>query len=474
MPNVTRNMGSSRRDYSNREKNSGWFHSMCEAKVNTTVFSPSVKVTFRPQSRSSIHKPYPDVADQHIPPSQRIVYYSHCSKITDEMPHCEHHLRVIPLNHTLNPSDYKAVLVLQPQRQNLCDAVSHYNHIMQWAREQLPVREYRKDVVVYHGPATSVARGSSPHHTSTCPTARILISKPMWDTHFQLPTKKIASSHLLESRYQRQQHDKENARKQRLPRTTMAAYGVHISVPNFISFLERHCRAQEMVGLSQLKGSGSQTYSSCYKVPPMQLTRQKPPNPSKHQSNESRYLVSSTQSCLNKPHKAKNCPSTLSFPTCGGKPHTLLHFEPKCKNQGSESDAVPTSGETASTLSAAMSAVVNSDKTALLSTAQVEILNPTGSPRAVWALLHTATQVSFIPEGCLQKLRFRCNNGLQFALEVFVLPELRCPLKFVVLCLADPSFDMPGSIDHLIGADLLPQLMTGGPTSCSRVYVWVG
>ncbi|KAJ8874746.1 hypothetical protein PR048_025612 [Dryococelus australis] len=65
-------------------------------------------------------------------------------------------------------------------------------------------------------------------------------------------------------------------------------------------------------------------------------------------SPQDRYTIS---------HQAKFCPSTLSYHICGSKHHTLLHFEPKSKNQGSGYDTVLPSGETASTLSAVMSTV---------------------------------------------------------------------------------------------------------------------
>ncbi|XP_063245165.1 uncharacterized protein LOC134546326 [Bacillus rossius redtenbacheri] len=150
---------------------------------------------------------------------------------------------------------------------------------------------------------------------------------------------------------------------------------------------------------------------------------------------------------------------------------------------------------------------------------QVNILDRTGTPFVVRALLDTASQASFISEKCVQNLRLTKRGahlpiqGLsntpvnvaksyvsvvitpvgilasQFALDVFVLPRItssvpgtklsdRVRKSVAHLHLADPAFDTPGPVDLLIGADLVPYLMKGGkidgsPVALDSVLGWI-
>ncbi|XP_063243611.1 uncharacterized protein LOC134542933 [Bacillus rossius redtenbacheri] len=226
--------------------------------------------------------------------------------------------------------------------------------------------------------------------------------------------------------------------------------------------------------------------------------------------------------CLSPSHRSNWCPSKSSCHHCKARHHSMLHFGGQRSEEDSipsNSDKEPPSSDSNPATVAVTAAKPTSTTTILLSTAQVQIFDRSGVPCVVRALLDTASQASFITEQCLQRLRLVRRqahlpiHGLsstpvnvaksytsvvispvgnpdnQFALDVFVLPRITNNLPSAKLSsdvrrsvahlkLADPSFDTPGPVDLLIGADLFPLLVTGGkiegsPVALDSVLGWI-
>lgn len=160
--------------------------------------------------------------------------------------------------------------------------------------------------------------------------------------------------------------------------------------------------------------------------------------------------------------------------------------------------------------------------TVLLSTAQVEIRDAYGGFQRVRVLLDTASMANFISEPCVNRLglaRTNCSQSLEglngmssatskgmancfikpvtnknptFCFDAVILPKL-CSTQPKVnihidewkhikgLSLADPKFNIPGPIDILLGAELVPYILgpgrvfgiPGQPVGLETVFGWV-
>lgn len=228
--------------------------------------------------------------------------------------------------------------------------------------------------------------------------------------------------------------------------------------------------------------------------------------------------------CLNQ-HNNASCASKHSCRVCKKRHHTLLHLGKTEQNVSQKIDK-PSNGcvpadntgvslaqnensppfpsmESTSTL---VSVAENSGGLVLLATALVQISTSTGQPLVVRAILDSASQNTIITQHCahlLQLHRSRTNLPAVMGLSsakvstrgmshvnlstmsghilakshpVLILDKISTNQPAVRLSssvktklkgytLADPSFDLPGPIDLLIGADLFPQTLLG-PSVC--------
>ncbi|KAJ8978287.1 hypothetical protein NQ317_001566, partial [Molorchus minor] len=169
----------------------------------------------------------------------------------------------------------------------------------------------------------------------------------------------------------------------------------------------------------------------------------------------------------------------------------------------------------------AMTSTYRSQTTVLLSTCIIEVRDYLGNYQLIRALLDSASQACFISEPCLKRLglsRRRSSapvlglnhsssstNGLVhciikpvgltepcFSIEALVLPKLCADMPSIQIDkinwphisnikLADNSFNKPGPIDMLIGAELYPHILKSGricgaegqPSALDTIFGWV-
>ncbi|XP_023312340.1 uncharacterized protein LOC108916054 [Anoplophora glabripennis] len=140
--------------------------------------------------------------------------------------------------------------------------------------------------------------------------------------------------------------------------------------------------------------------------------------------------------CLKSGHFVTRCRITALCNKCNGKHNTLLHHEAIEQGENSKgSDAVVT-------LSSFSSNMV------LLSTVSLEVLDKTGKPRLIRAVLDCGSQSSYVTSNLVKQLG---------------LPETPIEIKMVEipqhLRLADPQFNKASRVDMLIGADIFWNLL---------------
>ncbi|XP_046141252.1 uncharacterized protein LOC123987702 [Osmia bicornis bicornis] len=207
-------------------------------------------------------------------------------------------------------------------------------------------------------------------------------------------------------------------------------------------------------------------------------------------------------------HKFKSCTSNGRCRTCQGRHHSLLHFDPSQTPQPFTSglEIKPRDEKPASTVpgvnvhTASLSTIKNP---VILATAQVNVVGPQGTRTRVRALLDQGAEASFISEAIVQLLalpkqhvqipltglgssaagtaRFSVKFAVQSLVssefkieaEALVLPRLTSQLptrrlieidleQFGELPLADPHFNIPDSVDLILGADMYGQLLRPG------------
>lgn len=246
-------------------------------------------------------------------------------------------------------------------------------------------------------------------------------------------------------------------------------------------------------------------------------------------------LVRQNNLCVNclrsKQHSVRNCPS-IKCKLCQFPHHTTLHLNnhkstgPPTSNANDNSfqssPAPETAGQSSSALQCSTPALLKKQHTVLLSTAQVDVRDIRGNFQKVRVLLDTASMANFISEKCANKLGLKRYNvavpleGINsvvstsrhgmtncfikpcdksdptFSFEALILPKIcsdqpKVPIDpqrwshIKTLRLADDVFHNPGPIDLLLGAELVPYLLSSGrifgepgqPVALETVFGWV-
>ncbi|XP_022167349.1 uncharacterized protein LOC111031631, partial [Myzus persicae] len=258
------------------------------------------------------------------------------------------------------------------------------------------------------------------------------------------------------------------------------------------------------------------------------LFTDKPPN--------ERFLIAKTHrlciNCLGTGHSSGRCPSNYTCQSCKKSHHSLLHFNstankpntfgPAPSNTLSIKTAEPVPGAESHVTTTSCLVRGQPQRIVLLSTAIVDVYAADGRRHALRALLDSGSQASFITEraACALMLRLfrssvsvttfassdstvvwgKCNIKMSpagqqapsFSLDVSIVPHItgstpRVPVAFGhwdhinSLSLVDPSYNTPGPIDLLLGADLLPSVFLDGtrkgqvgePLAMNSVFGWV-
>ncbi|XP_060536447.1 uncharacterized protein LOC132708258 [Cylas formicarius] len=249
--------------------------------------------------------------------------------------------------------------------------------------------------------------------------------------------------------------------------------------------------------------------------------------------------------CLRAPHNLKQCPTSVHCKICKFPHHTLLHFpknneddhlaqstEPQLfTSTPSHSQALPNANANDSTCAAAFqppnltlvgSSAVSEQSTVLLSTIVAHVKDIYGFFQKVRIMLDTGSMANFISQNCADRLGLprkkvlvpieglnnmssSCNQGMIqcqlrpcdklepiFNFEAIIVPKIcSSQPKMVIDCsrlahiqhlpLADPQFNIPGDIDLLIGAELVPYLLERGrlvgnpdqPVALETVFGWI-
>ncbi|XP_050063310.1 uncharacterized protein LOC126552646 [Aphis gossypii] len=222
--------------------------------------------------------------------------------------------------------------------------------------------------------------------------------------------------------------------------------------------------------------------------------------------------------CLSDQDMVSQCAVTKPCSRCDDKHHSLVH-----RNNASESNATidniapidPTV-----TVSSMTSSVIH--RNVMLGTALVHIRNHSGSVHTVRALIDGGSQISVLTTRCVDRLGLKLKRwtaavtGLAGVEVPSVVGQVKCVMtpryadtpqipisawvlnnitssmptrpmpsdvkdRYSNLAMADPSFDQPGPIDLLIGADLYPLVMESGkvvvgedlPAAFSTIFGWI-
>ncbi|BET00044.1 Pao retrotransposon peptidase [Nesidiocoris tenuis] len=206
--------------------------------------------------------------------------------------------------------------------------------------------------------------------------------------------------------------------------------------------------------------------------------------------------------CLSAAHFTVDCESSSACPSCGHGHHGLLHFvDAKSSNFATknELESQNQQSESVEPSTIAMSGLCASNTLVLLSTARVTVRDRKGNPVILRALLDCGSQSHFLTKGCCEKLGLRTKQlrshvkclgkgtapieeqvcvtfqslvrpSSKYSVRAYVLSELTDDMPAVPvnmkhldhlasLNLADSSFNVPGPIDMLIGAELWPLIV---------------
>ncbi|XP_039315534.1 uncharacterized protein LOC120360046 [Solenopsis invicta] len=203
--------------------------------------------------------------------------------------------------------------------------------------------------------------------------------------------------------------------------------------------------------------------------------------------------------CLRKGHYSKEC-TFGACRKCNSKHNSLLHFEKGDQSEAKES--------TAATMCAANHAKVLNEPNVIIATALVGINNSNKFKEQTRALLDSCSQSNFISERLCKKLKlekipidvqvmslnqagpkinYKCEveivsrtSGFRFKTVCLVIPKLVddvmpnevIPLNDVQipshLKLADPSFQTPGQVDLLLGAQWFWEILCVGQIKLSN------
>jgi len=256
------------------------------------------------------------------------------------------------------------------------------------------------------------------------------------------------------------------------------------------------------------------------------------------QSTTSRLKVCAN--CLSPSHFLRECPSTRSCCHCGRKHHSLLHRYRKRNNQqqiqptstssgsttgtassGSASNAT-SSGSTANTSAHALPSIqLEHDRPIAFLATCLATVDAGGRIQKARALMDSGSTLSFVTTKLVQRLKAKkikkqtSFTGIsqtsapnsRYQVDLVLVPKNigpTIPLRAIVLdrisgdlpgfplqgvreqpflqgkALADPKFDLPGSVDLLFGADILDEiLLQGHATSankmthaCETIFGW--
>ncbi|XP_050054711.1 uncharacterized protein LOC126549477 isoform X2 [Aphis gossypii] len=235
--------------------------------------------------------------------------------------------------------------------------------------------------------------------------------------------------------------------------------------------------------------------------------------------------------CLRPDHEANSCKSAYLCKTCEGRHSVLLHLD--SKHKGSVKTSTPNAMAISKPIESTtdqnctatnFSGAVKSDVSVVLATAIVRIRDQSGELVPVRALLDTGSQISAITNQCAIQLGLPRHKGrvevsglaqqpvrtvkgstncsfipLLYdapqisATNIVILPKItalmpnqKLPIsireRYGHLPLADPDFDVPGSVDMLIGGDLYPFILQsrsdivhspGLPSALNTQFGWV-
>lgn len=202
--------------------------------------------------------------------------------------------------------------------------------------------------------------------------------------------------------------------------------------------------------------------------------------------------------CLHSKHSVHSCSSQSTCRICQQKHHTLLH------SSASEciSENTPSTSKTSSSNIQSLSSTFSSHSMVLLSTVLIEICDASGTYHTVRAIIDGGSQTNVITQRCVQRLRLkpsrtslsifglgqlssRVSNCVSctirprgqmsptFEVDTVVLPKICAdmPNSFVPiqdwqyisnLKLADPGFNVPSSVDMLLGAEIFSLILRDG------------
>eukprot|EP00102_Acyrthosiphon_pisum_P010971 XP_008179494.1 PREDICTED: uncharacterized protein LOC103308220 [Acyrthosiphon pisum] len=303
-------------------------------------------------------------------------------------------------------------------------------------------------------------------------------------------------------------------------------------ISDFVDFLRTHLRSAEIYSSSTTSSTSSvkpcPLCNAPHSIRSCTLFTDKPPNERFHIAKTHRLCIN----CLGTGHSSARCPSTYKCQSCKKSHHSLLHFNPTANkpntfgsvssNTLSTKTAAPVPGAELHVTTTSCLVRGQPQRIVLLSTAVVDVYAADGRRHALRALLDSGSQASFITEraACALMLRqFRSSvsvttfassdstvvrgkcsikmspSGQQapsFSLDVSIVPHITGPTPQIPvtfghwdhinsLSLADPSYNTPGPIDLLIGADLLPSVFLDGtrkgqvgePLAMNSVFGWV-
>lgn len=243
------------------------------------------------------------------------------------------------------------------------------------------------------------------------------------------------------------------------------------------------------------------------------------------QSPTERFQIAKTQrlciNCLGVGHISATCASKFKCHSCNRSHNTLLHFElssTSISNPISSSVSQPSDPQTSTSL------IVRGQphRLILLSTVLLEMCATDSRRHSFRSLIDSGSQASFITEKSadilmLNRSRSQVNittfansstspvcgkstvtfmpcgkQSPSFCLDTLIVPHItgKTPQLPVAaghwkhikdLKLADPTYNLPGSIDVLLGADIIPSLFLNGqrigqpgePMTIETVFGWV-
>lgn len=203
-------------------------------------------------------------------------------------------------------------------------------------------------------------------------------------------------------------------------------------------------------------------------------------------------------------------------------PHTLYSKTPQVLTVEPSSPVPASSNSNTNSFSTSCLESVDPNSLVLLATALVNVIDSKGNPHCVRVLLDSASQATFISKKCFNRLGLFSsklnipikgigelstitsrgltsfsicpvnNRELALNLEAIILPKVCSDMPTMFfnseywnhvkgLPLADPSFNVPGEIDLLLGASMFPHILLPGkivgeensPVALNTIFGWV-